>query len=232
MLRIAVVEDDDSARELLDSYLARFSAEESIVYSVKHFPDAVLFLDAYRSDFDVVFMDVEMPHLLGTDAATRLREKDQTVILVFITNMAQYAIRGYEVDAFDYILKPVSYFRFSTMLKKILHRINTVQKYTDIRTPDGIIRIAESDIEYVKIEDHLLLYHTDSSVIESWDSLRSAEEKLSPGCFARISKSCIVSLRHISAVSGDLVTVGKLTFPISRRQKKDFLSALNRYLAR
>ena len=232
MLRIAIVEDDASARDVLSAHLTRFEAEEKTAYTATYYSDAVAFLDAYRPDFDVVFMDVEMPYLLGTDAAALLRKKDRAVMIVFITNMAQYAIKGYEVDAVDYILKPVSYYRFAAMLKKIHSRVQASERMVDIRTPDGLRRIAEREILFVQIEDHLLLYHTENGVIESWDTLKKAEETLSPERFAKIGKNCLIGLSHIASVSGDTVTVGGETFPISRRQKKTFLAALNRFLAR
>ena len=232
MLHIAIVEDEAASRELLNSYLGRFEQEEGVSCTAAAFSDAVEFLDSYRPVYDAVFMDVEMPYLLGTDAASKLREKDRAVALVFITNMAQYAIRGYEVDAVDYILKPVPYPRFSAMLKKIAARRQQSERVIDIRTPDGIRRIPQSEIEYVSVEDHLLLYETKNGMIESWDTLRSAEEKLPKDSFVKIGKSTIIGMRHITAVSGDNVTVGRRTFPISRRQKKPFMESLNRFLSR
>ncbi len=63
----------------------------------------------YRADYDIVFMDIELPGINGMEAAHRLREIDQQVILIFVTNMAQFAVKGYEVDALDYIIKPAQY---------------------------------------------------------------------------------------------------------------------------
>ncbi len=232
MLRIAIVEDDKAVQDGLKAHLERFRQEEGVSFQADCFPDAVAFLSGYKPAYDAVFLDVEMPYMLGTDAAVKLREADRSVALVFITNMAQYAVKGYEVDAIDYILKPVSYYRFSVMLKKIVGRIRMQERVVDIRTPDGMKRIPENEIRAVCAEDHLLLYHTENGIIESWDTLNAVEQKLPSDAFFRINKSCIISLRHIDAIQDDTVLVHNRSFPISRRQKKAFLLALNRYLAR
>ena len=81
------------------------------------------FLEAYRPDFDLVFLDIELPLLNGIETARRLRELDSVVALVFITNMEQYAVNGYEVDALDFVVKPINYYRFSSMMRKALRII-------------------------------------------------------------------------------------------------------------
>lgn len=233
MVRIAIVEDDPSAVETLNGHLARYEQAQQVKFSVSIFKDAVMFLTDYRPVYDIVFMDIEMPHLLGTDAAKRLREVDPVVALVFITNMSQYAIKGYEVDAIDYVLKPVTYYRFSTLLQKILRRVETERDCKIvIRTPNGMQRVDSSQITYVMVEDHLLLYHTGNEVIEAWGSLKTAEELLPQDSFARCNKSCIVNLKYVKSLVGDSVTIENQSIGISRGRKKDFLKALNDYLGK
>ena len=91
---VAVVEDEKRERELIKKYLASFGEERGVVFNVYEFEDGLSFLSDYKSIYDVVFMDIEMPHLSGMEAAKRLRKLDDKVALVFITNMAQYAVGG------------------------------------------------------------------------------------------------------------------------------------------
>ena len=125
---VAVVEDEKRERELIKKYLASFGEERGVVFNVYEFEDGLSFLSDYKSIYDVVFMDIEMPHLSGMEAAKRLRKLDDKVALVFITNMAQYAVGGYEVDAMSFIVKPVTYSNFAMKLSRVMDKVNTDKK--------------------------------------------------------------------------------------------------------
>ena len=113
MLGIAIVEDDREQAALLETHIKRYAAEHQLVVSVSVFYDAVTFLEKYTQGYQMIFMDIKMPMLDGMDAARFLRERDQKVVLVFVTTMRQYAIQGYDVDAADFIVKPVNYPEFA-----------------------------------------------------------------------------------------------------------------------
>jgi len=99
MLRIAVVDDEQPARELLCGYIQRYSREKELPVAVTEFQDGLSFISNYKPIFDVVFIDIKMPLLDGMEAAKVLYKLDKNVCIVFVTNMAQYAVKGYEVDA-------------------------------------------------------------------------------------------------------------------------------------
>lgn len=233
MLRVAIVEDEQAAAEKLLGHFRRYEQEQGQGFETEVYPNALQFLDHYRPAYDIVFMDVEMPQMNGMDAARLLRKKDPSAALVFVTNMAQYAIRGYEVDAVDYVLKPVSYYRFATLIQKLLRRI---QSYHDIkltiRTPGGVQSILASRLEYVTVEDHLLIYYTKDGAIESWDTLKNAADSLPKTMFVQCNKSCIVNLYHVGGIDGGDILLGKKRFPISRSRKKEVLQAINAYHGR
>ena len=113
MIRIALVEDEAEVRAQLQGYVQRHTRQYGTEFVVTEFADGMELLDDYRPVYDVLFLDVEMKHLDGMETARRVRELDKDVIIVFITNMAQYAIGGYAVGALDYVHKPVPYFAFS-----------------------------------------------------------------------------------------------------------------------
>ena len=110
MIRVAIVEDDAEVQGVLQEYVRRYTRQYGTEFEVTVFADGVDILEDYRAVYDIIFLDVEMKHLDGMTTAERIRQMDADVILIFITNMAQYAIRGYSVGALDYVLKPVPYF--------------------------------------------------------------------------------------------------------------------------
>ena len=115
MAKIAVVEDNTAVREELCGFIAKYAQESGRKLDVTPFADGSQIVEPYRPGFDIIFLDIEMPRLGGMPTAERIRQLDPEVVLIFVTNMAQYAIRGYEVDALDFVLKPVSYYQFSPM---------------------------------------------------------------------------------------------------------------------
>lgn len=112
MIRIALVEDEAEVRAQLQGYVQRHTRQYGTEFAVTEFADGMELLDDYRPVYDILFLDVEMKHLDGMETARRVRELDKDVIIVFITNMAQYAIGGYAVGALDYVLKPCLILRF------------------------------------------------------------------------------------------------------------------------
>ena len=232
MARIIIVEDDPADLEQLMDCLHHFEEEQGQRFSVKTFSNPSDFLDSYRSDCDLVFMDIELPLFSGMDAARQLREMDSVVTLVFITNMEQYAVNGYEVDALDFVVKPINYYRFSSMLRKALRTMERRgEKEVTVQTAGSITRLRVSQIHYVEIRDHLLIYHTDAGRVESWGKLADVESDLSAHNFVRCSSSHLVNLRHVISVTGNGVNVAGTTLPISQRRRKAFYACVTSYLS-
>ena len=123
MLKIAVVEDQQEVRDELCRFIRQYAAENSLQVEVLPIEDGAVIAEHYEPGYDIIFMDVEMPGLDGFGAAEKIRAVDADAVLVFVTNMAQYAIKGYEVDALDYVLKPVNYYQFCTKLSRAVQRV-------------------------------------------------------------------------------------------------------------
>ena len=124
MIHVAIVEDDAQASALLQDYLKKYSEETGNGFQVSVFKDALSFLDGYVPEYQLIFMDIKMPGIDGMEAARRLRALDDSVQLIFVTNMAQYAIKGYEVRAMDFIIKPVEYSSFFMKMKRVMRYID------------------------------------------------------------------------------------------------------------
>ncbi len=227
---VAVVEDEKRERELIKKYLASFGEERGVVFNVYEFEDGLSFLSDYKSIYDVVFMDIEMPHLSGMEAAKRLRKLDDKVALVFITNMAQYAVGGYEVDAMSFIVKPVTYSNFAMKLSRVMDKVNTDKKpFVLIKGKNNFKRVGVDEIRYVEVANHSLVWHTKSGKEQSTGSLKGVKEELG-NSFAFCNQCYLVNLRFCEEVSGYTVTVDGEVLQISRPKRASFIKALNIFL--
>ena len=230
-VHIAVVEDEAVPRDTLLQYLKRFESENDVTFSVDMFRTPILLLDNYKPKYDIIFMDIQMPDMNGMEAARRLRAVDQQVILIFVTNLTQYAIAGYEVSAMDYILKPVQYYSFAMRLTKAIWRLGgQTDDSINVTTDTGSARIRVKDVFYIEVRGHMLTYHTHEGSYYSFGSLVSLEEKLRKNGFARCNSCYLVNLEYVSGVKGyTLYLKNGIELKISQPKKKSFLLALKEY---
>lgn len=230
-MRIAVVDDEDSSAQKLCDYLQRYEVEFGQKIEYQRFTDGFSFLTGFKGQFDVILLDVSMPGIDGMETAKRIRQADSQVMILFITNMAQYAIRGYEVDALDYILKPVSYFAFSQRLGRAISRLDRQGKhYLMITCKTGSRKLEIESIYYVESQGHNLIYHTADGDYTVPGTIKNAEEKLLPFHFFRCNKGFLVSLAHVDAIDEGCALVGGDRVLISRARKNCFMEALTDYI--
>lgn len=232
MLRITLLEDDSQQTELMMSYLHHYEQDNpDFNFQIRSFDRAMNLLDNYHCDADILLLDIELPDMSGMEAARRIRATDSKVIIMFITNLSQYAMEGYEVHAFDYILKPVMYEAFAAKLQLAIrmqmHRDQG--QWITLKSRDGADRVRTEDIFYVEVSAHDLMVHTRKKVIRQWGTLAAFEESLDGLNFVRCNVSYLVNLRYVSAVHGAYVHVGPDKLPISKSKRKDFLTALAQY---
>ena len=231
MAKIAVVEDNDAMREQLCGFIAQYARESGRQLDVTAFADGAEIVDPYRPGFDIIFLDIEMPTLGGMPTAERIRQVDPDVVLVFVTNMAQYAIKGYEVDALDYVLKPVSYFAFSQRMQRALERMkHRTRKFISVPFQGGMRKLDISQIRYIEVVNHSLIYHLDGETLEAKGVLSELEDALTEYHFFRCNKCYLVNLEHVNGVNENCADVDGDQIQVSRPKKKAFLDALNNYI--
>ncbi len=218
-------------REQLAGYVQRYTRQYGTPFEITEFADGMEILEDYRPQFDIIFLDVEMKHLDGMETARRIRERDGGVLIVFITNMAQYAIRGYAVGALDYVLKPVPYFAFSQQLQKALGQLEKRERhYLAVAVDGGMRRLDAAEIYYLESEGHKVHFYTEKEDFVVLGTLKNYEEKLVGRAFARCNSGYLVNLAQVSGVQQDMVQVGPYTLQISRPRRKAFMAGLADYI--
>ena len=231
MIKIAIVEDEAAVRDQLTDYVRRYTRQYGTEFEVTCFTDGDEILENYRPSFDIIFLDVEMKRLNGMETAQRIRELDDDVLLIFITNMAQYAIKGYSVGALDYVLKPVPYFAFSQQLQKAVNQLaRRARHYLAVPVDGGMRRLDTAAIYYMESDGHKVCFYTEDGDFIAPGALKAFEEKLANRPFARCNSGYLVNLAQVRGVQQSEVQVGPHTLQISRPRRKAFLAALADYI--
>ena len=243
MIRIGIVDDEKQERDQLKQALARFGAENGTELNVQEFDCAAVYLAAQDRDFDILYLDIDMPQMSGMELAEKIRETDQDVILIFCTNLQQFALNGYSVGALGFIVKPIQWYSFHMYLTRAL---KVLQKRAGQKTApphivvkDGTVTrlLDAAEIAYVEVRQHDLLYNLcggdgKTEIIKNRGSMQEIAAQLTPYGFVRCSASYLVNLRCITAVSRMNVYIGGAALPIGRTYKDAFTEAFSRYMAK
>ncbi len=231
MWKVAVVEDEQESVQKLEAYIRQYGDENGEEFQISFFGNGEEILASLDAGFDVILLDIEMPVMNGMEAAEAIRSRDENVVLMFITNLAQYAIRGYEVGALDFVLKPVTYFTFRQKFKKAMTRAGQ-RKNQEIllNVPGGAVRLLLRDLYYVGGQNRLLYYHTSHGDYTVKGTLKNAEEELASHHFVKCNHWYLVNLLHVQEIGKDTVTVAGTELEVSRRSRGAFLDALTKYM--
>ena len=233
MYRIVIVEDDSAYMEQMKEYCQRYAQERGVPLQTLCFRDGMEFLDEFRGGMDAVFMDIAMPHMDGMECARRLRRIDGDTPLVFVTSMAQYAIRGYEVNAMDFMVKPVTYDEFTLKMDKI---IRYLKRYggnaVTVKQKDEVRVLNVRDITFIEVYNHCLQYHTRAETLETPGKLSALEEDPAYAHFVRCSQSYLVNCAFITAIGQETLTVNGSAIPIARRKRKECMEKIAQVLGR
>lgn len=234
VIDVAVVEDNDNESALLESYLKDVSTDQ-LSFDIAIYSSAEDFLQNFKcGKFQLLFLDIQLPKIDGLTCARKVRETDENVILIFITSMAKFAISGYEVNAKDYILKPLIYDQFCRKMRRILPMVQ--------RRNDNFIFISESqenpdliavdELMFVEVFGHKLIYHCKNRDYEAYGRISDVEEKLKSFDFLRCNRNTVINPKYIKHISKNIVEVGNTMLVISSPRKSEFLKELNRWMGK
>ncbi len=231
MYRIAVVEDDREIAGLIEEYVRRYADEHGIAAETVCFANGMEFLERYRANYDLVFMDIEMPVMDGISTIKKLREIDESVLVIVITNLARYAVNGYELGVFDFMVKPVGYYGLAMKLSRAFDKLeSTSRRQIWVPMRSGKKMISTDTLRYIEVMRHVLVFHTATETVKGTGTMKKMCELLDGLPFALCNQCYLVNLAYVSGVNGNFVYVGKDELQISAPKRKKFLCALNNYL--
>ncbi len=229
-IRCIIVDDEPIARSILETHLNKLNAVD-IKASCKN---AVEAFNAINSqDIDLIFLDINMPEIDGLSFAKSI---NSDIKIIFTTAYREYAVDGFNLQAVDYLLKPISFERLSQAVQKVLlHHDLSSSKEVDIpnnkqfmfiRADRKMVKIDYSDITYIESLGDYVKIHLKDKIIVTRESITNIESKIPASDFIRIHRSFIISIAKIEIFTNEFVEVGKQAIPISRSYKKDVLSRL------
>ena len=230
-MKIAICEDNQQDRKRLKEFILKYSEEKNLLVTINEYTDGIELIDNYNKLFDIVYLDIEMEMMNGMAAAEKLRKHDENVMIVFVTNYVQYAIRGYSVNASDFLLKPLTYFSFEEHFKKVMHQFEKKKEvFISVKTNNEIKRIDVDQILFVESQGHYLYLNLKADIFTVLDTMKNMEKRLVDKGFFRCNNGYIVNLKYVRSVDKNIVDVGGHLLPISRPRKKLFMEALTDFI--
>ncbi|MFC0772453.1 LytR/AlgR family response regulator transcription factor [Terrimonas alba] len=228
-IRCLAVDDEPPALDVLKKYISSVQSLELVGTC----SDAVEALNFIQQDaVDLIFLDIQMPQILGTDFLRTLKKPPK---VIFTTAFRKFAVEGFELDAVDYLLKPISFERFLKAVNKVMDASlngtlnfdkepqyqNMSDQHIYLRSDRKMIKVAFADIVYIEsLKDYIKVVATTGTVITK-QAISSIEETLPKNMFIRIHRSFIVALNKIQSYSNELIWLDKAELPISRMYRHE-----------
>lgn len=228
-----IVDDEAIARDVIANHLAKIK-NISVVASCSNAMEAFHYINSTK--IDLVFLDINMPEISGISFAKSI---NKNIKIIFTTAYRDYAVEGFELQAVDYLLKPIAFERLlkavNTYFEVYLESNKTVSKHMDsnlfmfVRSERAMIKIDFSEIIHIESLSDYLKIHLADKIVVTRETISAIEAKLPSEAFLRIHRSFIIALGYITSFTNEQVTIEDKSIPISRSYKKDVLNTLERY---
>lgn len=231
-LRVAICDDDASSISRITDFVYRICGEKGLLPDIYSYHDGDELVERYAIDTDFLFLDVEMPLLDGIQAATMIRERDSHVIIVFMSNYEQYAIRGYQAGAWRYLLKPIEWQAFCREVSLPLDKCLREKDHTlHIKNDRGVYSVLIDEIFYLEVnaKKNVVVYTRDKE-IECYQPLTRMAERLDLPNFYRCHNSYLVNMDYIAYVERDTIRLRSgVEIPLSKHRRKEFMQVFMKY---
>jgi len=231
MIKIAICDDESKMRVELRDYTLHLVHDYVDSVNISIFENGQQLLDHYPRDLDVLLLDIQLGDIDGISVAKKIRKFDTQVNIVFITSLPQFAVDGYKVRAFGYLLKPLSYQDFFMELQELIGRVvDARESKLLIKSGTEQVHLTISEIIFAETQGRKLLIHTDKGNYENSSTLASLEETLAPHQFVRCHTAFLINSDRVQKIMSTslLLTTGEV-IPISKHRRTQCVQELSRY---
>ncbi|MBR9860944.1 response regulator transcription factor [bacterium] len=230
-MKCIAVDDEPLALDIIENYVSKHPDLE-LIARCNNATEAKEFLNTHK--VDLMFLDIQMPEISGLNLIKTLEHKP---LFMFTTAYPDYAVEGFELDAIDYLLKPIAFDRFEKAIEKAKEYFQIKQNQevaeTDlenehifVKANQKLIKLAYSEIYYVEaFADYVKIFLEDKKIV-TLQTMKNMEKKLPEEMFSRVHRSYIVNRDHVSSFSGSKVEVNGVSIPIGKNYKDGFLGLM------
>ena len=231
-IKCIIVDDEPIAREILENHLRKIEAID-VVATCRNAIEA--FNELNSNTIDLIFLDINMPEISGLSFAKSI---NKNIKVIFTTAYREYAVDGFNLQAVDYLLKPISFDRLLQSVNKYLDENISIEKestseikeekndFIFVRSDRKMVKINFSEINYVESFSDYIKIHLEDKTVVTRETISNIEAKLPKKDFLRIHRSYIVSIAKIASFTNEFIEMKNKAHPISRSYKKDVLARL------
>lgn len=228
LIAVAICDDEEFYVESLARELERYARENNKEIKIVKFTKVLHFLDQVKENYDLIFLDIKMPHADGIEVAEEIRKRDDKVSIMFLTSYVQRAVDGYSVAAEAFIQKPIQYRRLKAELDKwYIKHMQAEEPYIVLQNNDGKYKIFIKTLKYIETSGRSVLVHTTKKDIKIAKSMKEMQRELEPMGFYKCHNSFLVNVRFVDYVN--LAEVGLISnemLPVSKAKRKAFVDSV------
>lgn len=236
-LTIAICDDDKNHVDIIREYINRIDIDCDFEIIEAYSGEELLKLTKDKH-IDIIFLDIEMKELNGIETGKKVRKMYEKTVIVFLTGYSNYALEAFQIDSFQYIVKPITFEEFNTLMQKIVIRLKEIKAYSNknrifsFKTRQGIVCLKYQDIYYFERQGKKIYVSTQLSSYKFTGTLKSIMKYLDKNIFLRCHQGFIVNIDKFLNINNDAIILRDLeqTIPISRRYRQDVLNALEKKL--
>ncbi|WP_195938562.1 LytR/AlgR family response regulator transcription factor [Romboutsia sp. 1001713B170131_170501_G6] len=222
MIKIAICEDEKEQQGLLKTYIDQIFEGLALKYKLEVFNSGEALLESYQKDTDVLLLDIQMGQINGMDTARKIRTLDDKVEIIFITSLIEYALEGYEVRAYRYLIKPVKYESLKENIINCIKEVDIKNKYIIVKEQGNQIKLDINEITYVEVQKETIIIHTLNEVYKTKGTMNNIEKEIDCSRFFRCHKSFLVNLEHVKSIKQYVAILeNSEEVPVSRYRFKE-----------
>ncbi|UWD49714.1 LytTR family DNA-binding domain-containing protein [Clostridioides difficile] len=222
MIKIAICEDEREQQELLKTYINQIFEVLSVKCILEVFNSGEELLESYSKDTDILLLDIQMGQINGMDTARKVRVLDDKVEIIFITALIEYALEGYEVRAYRYLIKPVKYENLRENIINCIKEVDIKNKYIMVKAQGSQTKLNINEITYIEVQKETITIHTLNEVYKINGTISNLEKEIDCSRFFRCHKSFLVNLEHVKSIKQYVAILeNSKEVPVSRYRFKE-----------